>query len=444
MIQTLNNVLHIGGVPITELAGKYSDPLYIYDGDLIEQQIKDLKALLPDQVEILYSMKANPNSSIVALLSEFAQGVDVSSSGEMQVAIRSGFLPRQIFFVGPSKSDLEIADAIEKQIGCLVVESERELVRANDIALRLGLPVRVALRVNPAFDSAGAKLSMGGTARQFGIDEEQIESVIQRCRNLPGLTIIGLHVYVGTRILDWNVAARNSQEVLNLAVRIHENTRLELQLVDVGGGLGVPYFPGEHSFDVRRFAEAVCPAFNSFSQRMPGTRIVMELGRFLVADAGVYVARVRYIKTSRGQKYVLVSGGMNHHQATTSIGSMLKHHFPMQVLNKMEENPAESVLICGPLCTPGDVLGRAVKVPLIEEGDLVGILKSGAYGMTASPLEFLGHSWPREVLVYKRNDYLIRRPPDLEDVLRYQPLAPIREFALPAEFRTANIDKEIA
>jgi diaminopimelate decarboxylase len=429
MIETRDGILHVGGIAITKLAEKYSDPFYVYDGAAIEQRLQDLKVLLPKQVEIIYSMKANPNSSIVALLSECANGVDVSSSREMQVALRSGFPSRQVFFVGPSKSEQEIEDAIKNQIGCLVVESERELTSANSIAERLGLSVRVALRVNPAFDSAGSKLKMGGTARQFGIDEEQIDQVIRNSQGLPAVSVIGLHAYVGTRILDWNVAVYNTREILNLALQAHKRTGLELELVDVGGGLGVAYFPGEHAFDLHRFAQGVAPVFDEFSQRLPGARIIMELGRFLVAEAGIYVARVRYVKSSRGLKYALVSGGMNHHQATTSIGGMVKYHFPMKILNKMEQPAAESIFVCGPLCTPSDVLGRAVRLPPVEEGDLVGILASGAYGMTASPLEFLSHSWPSEVLVYQGTDYLIRRPPDLDEILKYQPLAPLKSFA---------------
>jgi diaminopimelate decarboxylase len=430
MIETRNNILHIGGFAVTGLAQKYPGPLYIYDGDAIEQRFQELKSLLPSWIEVIYSMKANPNASIVALLSAYANGVDVSSRREMQVALRSGFSPSNVFFVGPSKSEEEIEEALQHQIGCLVVESVRELTHASRIAERNGLIARVALRVNPAFDSVGSKLKMGGTARQFGIDEEQIEEVLRISSGLPAVSIIGLHAYVGTRILDWKVAVHNTQEILDLAERVHTRTGLPLELVDVGGGLGVPYFSGEQTFDLHKFAKEVGPVFERFSERLPQTRVVMELGRFLVAEAGVYVTEVRYTKTSRGQKYALVSGGMNHHQATTSIGSMVKTHFPMKILNKMEQPAAESVFVCGPLCTPSDVLARAVELPPVEEGDLIGILKSGAYGMTASPLEFLSHSWPREVLVFKNADYLIRRPPDVDEILRYQPLAPLNSCAV--------------
>jgi diaminopimelate decarboxylase len=428
MIETKNNILHVGGIPITELVKKYSDPCYVYDGDAIEQKVRDLRLLLP-QVEIIYSMKANPNASLVAMLGELTDGIDVSSGRELQMALRAGVPGDCLFFVGPSKSEQEIEDAVRNRIGCLIVESERELRHANRIADRLGLSARVALRVNPAFDAVGSKLKMGGTARQFGIDEEWIDQAIHASESLPAVTLAGLHAYVGTRILDWNTAVTNTREILGLALRVHQRTGLQLELVDIGGGLGVAYFPGEHSFDLQQFAQEVAPVLDDFSRQMPDTRIIMELGRFLVAEAGVYVTQVRYTKDSRGQKFALVSGGMNHHQATTSIGSMVKNHFPISILNKMEQPATESVFVCGPLCTPSDVLGRAVHLPPVEEGDLIGILKSGAYGMTASPLEFISHSWPREILVYKGTDYLVRRPPDIEEVLKYQPLAALRSYA---------------
>lgn len=426
MFQVKNGVLHVGGVSISELAQKYSEPFYVYDGDAIELQMAKVRSAMAKGVEIIYSMKANPNASVVALLSTLADGIDVSSLGEMLVALRAGFNPSQLFFVGPSKSHEEIEAAIRNDIGCLVVESKEELFVSDRIAGQLGKFINVALRVNPAFDAVGSRLRMGGASTQFGIDEEQIGDVISSSKSLFNIRVTGLHAYVGTRILDWSVALRNTQEILNLALRIQDSYKLELKLVDVGGGLGVPYFPGEQPLDFERFAAKAGREFFNFQKAAPGVRLVMELGRFIVAEAGIYVSQVRYIKTSRGKKYALVSGGMNHHQAVTSVGNVLKRDFPIKVLNKMEDSPVSPMVVCGPLCTPADVLGRAVELPAVEVGDLIGVLNSGAYGMTASPLEFLGHRWPSEVLVYQGRDYLVRTPPSLNDVLRFQPLIRVR------------------
>jgi diaminopimelate decarboxylase len=426
MFRPKNGILHIGGISVCKLAEKYPGPFYVYDGDAIELQMARIKSLLAEGVEVIYSIKANPNASIVALLSTVADGVDISSLREMQVALLAGFTPAQIFFVGPCKSQEEIEAAIRTGIGCLVVESKEELLAAERIAGRLARPVNVALRLNPAFDATGPRLKMGGAATQFGIDEEQAGDVIAACKSLSNVHITGLHAYVGTRILDWPVAVRNTKEILDLALRIQDAHGLELKLVDVGGGLGVPYFPGEESFDFERFAAEVNPVFCRFQALMPGVRLVMELGRFVVAEAGVYVSQVRYIKTSRGKKYVLVSGGMNHHQATTAISSIVKSHFPIKVLNKIDAPALSPVAVCGPLCTPNDVLGRLVELPDVEVGDLIGIMNSGAYGMTASPLEFLSHSWPNEVLIYDGVDHLVRRSPTLEESLQLQPLVRVK------------------
>jgi diaminopimelate decarboxylase len=430
MIETRANVLHLGGIPVTAIVQKHGDPLYVYDGEVIERQVADLRMALPYHVEIIYSMKANPTLSIVGLLREMTDGVDVSSGRELQTALHAGFAPEQIFFVGPSKSEEELHQAVSHGIGCLVVESQQELETVDRIAAGLGKIARVAVRVNPAFDAVGSKLKMGGTPRQFGIDEEQCEGVLVKAKSLSSVTIVGLHAYVGTRILDWTVAVRNTREILALTLRMHERTGTDFEVVDVGGGLGVPYFPTEDPFDLKKFGENVSPVFNDFSARMPATRVVMELGRFLVAESGIYVTKVRYIKRSRGQTYVLVSGGMNHHQATTSIGSLVKSHFPIRVLEKMESPTEEPVFVCGPLCTPGDVLGRSVELPLVREGDLIGILNSGAYGMTASPLEFLSHNWPTEVLIHKGRDYVIRTSPKFEDMLKCQPLITLNAIAV--------------
>jgi diaminopimelate decarboxylase len=418
MLEIHDGILHIGGLSAPALAEKYGEPLYVYDGDAIEDRVRTLRSLLPQRVELLYSMKANPNPAIVELLSGLTDGVDVSSLREMAVARRSGFDPDRIFFVGPSKSKTELGEAARLRIGCLVVESAHELALVDRIACELGTTVNVALRVNPDFEVSGSKLKMGGAPRQFGIDEEQIPDVIDASRDLDSVRLIGLHCYVGTRILDWQVAVRNTQEILSLAARVSERTGLDLRLVDVGGGLGVPYFPGEHSFDLKSFAAGASEAFHAFAERRPGTRIVMELGRFLVGEAGIYLTKVRYVKRSRGHKFVLVSGGMNHHQATTSVGSIVKSHFPIQVVNRMEPCAVEPAFVCGPLCTPADVLGRAVELPeQVEPGDLIGILNSGAYGLTASPVEFLSHAPPGEVLARDGRDYLIRRPPAPEEFL---------------------------
>ncbi len=427
MIYAEGHDLVIGGVTAADLVNSYSEPLYVYDAEVMEDRCRRLRALLPNHVRLLYSLKANPNLSIVGFLRNLVDGADVSSLREMYIAAQAGFKPESMYFVGPSKSQEEVSEAVRGRIGCLVVESEGELLLAESVARSEQVPVRVALRINPAFETAGSRLKMGGAPRQFGIDEEEIEGIIERARSLKWTSIVGLHCYVGTRILDWQVAVYNTREILAMARRLQESTRLGFEFVDVGGGFGVPYYPNETEFDLEAYAAEASQVFQKYRAEMPNTTFVIELGRFLTADSGVYITRVRYVKQSRGQRYVLVSGGMNHHLAASGAGALVKHSFPVEVLNKMGSPKDQAAFVCGPLCTPTDTLARGsgVMLPAVVPGDLIGILKSGAYGLTASPLTFISHGWPREVMVYKGKHYLIRESGAVNDIVRDQTLVKI-------------------
>jgi diaminopimelate decarboxylase len=412
MLTVRDGELHVGGLPASTIVQRHGEPVYVYDTDVLTAQARNVRRALP-ACDLLYSMKANPNPSIAAALRGFVHGLDVSSLRELRAALRAGYAANQLFFVGPSKSDQELQEAVRLQIGCLIVESEQELDEVNVIGSRLGLTTRVAIRVNPAFDTAGPRLRMGGVARQFGIDEEVVPGVAVRAASMPWVTVLGFHAYVGTRILDWATIARNFEQTLELGDRLASQTGLDVQLVDLGGGFGIPYFPGETELDLQRLGAAVQPLVAAAIARRPGMRVFIELGRYLAGPAGVYLARVRYVKRSRGRLFALISGGLNHHQATTGLGGILKGHFPMAVANKMDV-PAgdEPVAICGPLCTPSDVLAKSIELPPLERGDLIALMNSGAYGLTASPLEFLSHEWPLEVLVHAGESTVIRAIPE--------------------------------
>jgi diaminopimelate decarboxylase len=423
MIQVVGNELQIGDIPISSLVEKYGEPIYIYDAEVIERQFQRIRASLPEQVEVLYSMKANPNISILYFLKELAQGVEVSSLRELYVARQAGFSADRILFVGPSKSENEIREAIADGIFCLAVESEREMLLADEIAAGMGRKIDLAIRINPSIDVAGPKLKMGGGSRQFGIDEEGIEGLFAKAVSLKHARFMGIHVYLGTRILDYRVALKNTIYSLELGKRLSESIGVEMKMIDFGGGLGVPYFIGEDELDLDGFGRGLREVLSEYRKSMPHTRLVMELGRYLIAESGVYVTRVRFVKKSRGQTFVLVGGGMNHHQATTSIGALVKNHFPIEILNKMDLPKDQTVNVCGPLCTPGDVLGKSVKMVEVAPGDLLGVMRSGAYGLTASPVGFLSHGSPAEVMVYRGNDSLVRKQSAVEDILNDQRLA---------------------
>ena len=426
MIKVERNELQIAGIPATELVQEFGEPIYVYDAEVAEAQFRKLRVAMPSSVDIMYSMKANPNAALVGFLGTYVDGIEVSSLGELYVAEQAGISPQRIIFVGPSKSDHELRVAVRKHIRCIVAESEQELEMIEQIGAELGLSIDVALRVNPAFDSAGSKLKMGGAPRQFGVDEEQSERILRKAREFRYASLAGIHVYLGTRILDYSVVLKNTREVLVLAQRLQDALGARFRLVDFGGGIGVPYFQGETEFNIEALGQELSGVMQDASRSFPAARFILESGRYLVADCGVYITRVRYVKHSRGQRFVLVGGGMNHHMATTSIGTLVKNNFPIEALTKMDLSKAASATVCGPLCTPSDVLAKSVALPDVQRGDLLGILRSGAYGVTASPVDFLSHEHPSEVLAFQGRAHLVRQKRSTESILDDQVIVDLR------------------
>ena len=243
---------------------------------------------------------------------------------------------------------------------------------------------------------------MGGKPAPFGVDEESLQAVVARMISEPRITLRGIHLYVGTQILDYRTLLAQYRQGLEIARRVAGWSGRPLETVDLGGGLGVPYFSSESELDIESFGREAQKLIGAVSDEpaFEGTRFVVEPGRYLVAEAGIYVARVVDIKTSRGKKFLVLDGGMNHHLAASgNLGQVIRRNFPIAILNKLDRQACEEVDVVGPLCTPLDVLGRGVLLPVADEGDLVGIFQSGAYARSASPLEFLSRPLPAEVLV---------------------------------------------
>lgn len=403
--------LLVGGMPIGEIVHAYGTPSFIYDTSVLERKWNLLRSALPDRFDIHYSIKANPLAAIVELFVARGAGLEVASAGELQRALRAGCPPEKIFFAGPAKSNAELELAIEHGVGEVHVESPREAERLAAIARRRNAVVPVAIRVNPGPDSLGGAMRMGGKPSPFGIDEEQLESVVERLHADPVLALRGIHVYPGTQILDVATLLAQYRHALAIARRVATWTGRPLATLDLGGGLGVPYFSNESELDMDRFAAEVrvLGAGVEDDESLAGTRFILEPGRYLVAEAGIYVARVVDIKVSRGKKYLVLDGGMNHHLAASgNLGQVIKRNFPVAILNKLEQTESAVVDVAGPLCTPLDVLGRGVHLPAAEEGDLIGIFQSGAYARSASPTEFLSRPTPAEILVSGGAARLIR------------------------------------
>lgn len=416
----------IQGIPIERIAEEYGTPLYVYDGDVLRRQFTELRERLHPAMEVFYSLKANPNISLCALLHHLGARAEVSSLAELVTARRAGVDPADILFLGPGKTVAEVTACVREGIAAIVCESLDELALIGRIATEAGVVTPVALRVNPGFSVKGAGLAMGGKPRQFGVDEAQLFDLADRepaTLRPPGTRLVGIQVYLGTRILVEDSIVDNTRRVLDLATRLSERVGFPLDMVDVGGGLGVAYFDGERDLDVDLLTGKLNEVIEAFVTHHPDTRLVMELGRYLVALAGTYVVRVRYVKTSMGERFAIADGGTNHHMAAVGIGSFVKRNYPITILNRDISGEAkEKWHITGPLCTPNDVIGKGVQLPPPREGDLVGVGRSGAYGSTASPVNFLSHGAPAEVLVDGGQAQLIRRRDTVDDLLRAQHL----------------------
>ena len=410
----------VQGVPASELARQFGTPLFVYDGEALAGRFTELRGLLDPAMEIFFSLKANPNMSVCALLRSLGARAEVSSLAELVSARRAGVDPADIIFLGPGKSEEELSACLDQDVHAIVCESYGELELIDSMARTRGTRARVALRINPGFAVKGSGLTMGGKPRQFGIDEEQLLTDHGLVRRFPGVRLIGVHAYLGTRILDAGVVAENAARILGLAETLAGRLGFPLELVDVGGGLGVAYFDGEQDLDPAKIAGRLNPVVADFAARHPQTRLAMELGRYLVALGGTYIVRVRYVKTSLGQRFAITDGGTNHHMPAVGIGSFVKRNFPIRHLGRQDEAGLESWHISGPLCTPEDLLGKNVQLAPVHPGDLLGVMRSGAYGPTASPVLFLSRGYPAEVLVRQGQPVLVRRRDTVDDLLRTQ------------------------
>jgi len=411
----------MAGASINEVAAAYGTPLFVYDASILDRQWCRLRRTLPTEFAISYSVKANPNPSILRFFLSKGSGLEIASGGELYLALAAACPPDKILFAGPGKTETELDFALSRGIGEIHAESGLEVERISAVSRRLGIRGRVAIRVNPSEEAQGGAMRMGGKPAPFGVDEEKIDIVIDRIVSDPNLEFQGIHLFAGTQILDSAVLIRQYRKGIEVALGVARRLERPLHTVDFGGGLGIPYFPNEKALDMESLRNEL-DALMQQIRREPlfsGTRFILEPGRYLVGEAGIYVARVTDVKTSRGKKFIILDGGMNHHLAASgNLGQVIKRNFPIAILNKMGGEPQEKVDVVGPLCTPLDLLARDIDLPAAEVGDLIGVFQSGAYARTASPLNFLSHPHPAEVLVRDGQVQLIRRRGTNEALLR--------------------------
>jgi diaminopimelate decarboxylase len=391
--------LLVNGWPLRRLAERVGrTPFYAYDRSLLRARVAELRAALPAAVKLHYAMKANPMPALVALMARLVDGIDVASAGELRVALDAGADPREISFAGPGKREAELRQAVAA--GVLVnVESERELQALAGIAQSLGLPARVALRVNPDFELKGSGMRMGGGAKPFGIDAERLPELL-RALHQDGLAFEGFHLFAGSQNLKAEAICEAQRLSYELALRLAQHAPAPVRNLNLGGGFGIPYFPGEQRLELAPIADNLRQLAERAARELPQAALVLELGRYLVGEAGIYVARVLERKVSRGQVFLVTDGGLHHHLAASgNFGQVLRKNYPVALGTRMGEAATESVSVVGPLCTPLDLLAERMALPAAREGDLVVVFQSGAYGASASPQAFLSHPECVEVLV---------------------------------------------
>lgn len=391
--------LTIGGVPVGRLAARVgTTPFFAYDRTLITRRVAEVRAALPKDVGLRYAVKANPMPALLQHMSTLVDGFDVASGQELRHALDTPVTPNRIGFAGPGKSTGELSQAVAAGV-TVEVESELELARVREAAAALGLPARVALRVNPDFTVRGSGMRLGGGAQQFGIDAERIPTVLADLTG-PEVEFVGFHVFAGSQNLDAESICQAQRCTVELVCKLAEAAREPVRYLNLGGGFGIPYSARDRRLDLTPIGENLAKLTEVLKPRLPMARVVLELGRYLVGEAGVYVTRVVDRKLSRGSVFAVVDGGLHHQLAATgNLGQAIRRNYPIAVGNRAGEPTKETVSVVGCLCTPLDLLGKDVLLPPTEVGDLIVLFQAGAYGLTASPTAFLGHPPPPEVLV---------------------------------------------
>jgi diaminopimelate decarboxylase len=389
--------LVIGGEDVETLIARAGDtPLFVYDFALIRARIASLREALPPEVAVHYAIKANPMPELVAEMALLVDGLDVASEGEMGVALGAG--ARHISFAGPGKRDRELEAAICAGV-TLNLESEGEATRALGIAERLGTTPKMAVRVNPNFDLKGSGMRMGGGAKPFGVDSDRAASLVCHIRE-NGADWRGFHIFAGSQALDATAIAETQRQTIQLAARLADEIGVTPPLVNLGGGLGIPYFPGDTPVDVTFVGRELAESLRKRPEILTGSAFAIELGRYLVGEAGVYLTRILDRKTSHGETYLVTDGGLHHQLAASgNFGTVVRRNYPIAVASRFASEPEEVASVVGCLCTPLDRLGDQVHLPRAEVGDVVAVFMAGAYGLTASPGNFLGHPSAREMVV---------------------------------------------
>jgi diaminopimelate decarboxylase len=395
----IDDCLQVGGVPLTQLAIRVGQtPFYAYDRRLLDERVALLRRVLPSAIELHYAVKANPMPAVVQHLARQVNGLDVASLGELTVALDAGMDPAEISFAGPGKRPPELSAAIAAGV-TINLESAGELETVARLGHAQGRQPRIAVRVNPDFELKASGMKMGGGPKPFGVDAEQVPALLKRIGELE-LDFRGFHIFTGSQNLRPEALIDAHDRTFELALRLAVDAPAPVRLLNIGGGFGIPYFPGDTPLDLEPIADNLQRWLPVVNERLPEAHVVLELGRYLVGEAGIYVAEVVDRKVSRGHTFLITNGGLHHHLAASgNFGQVVRKNYPVVVGNRVVGTEREVVSVVGPLCTPLDLLADRMELAKAKVGDLIVVFQSGAYGLTASPARFLSHPGCVEVLV---------------------------------------------
>jgi diaminopimelate decarboxylase len=395
--EAIDGILAIDGHKATDLAAE-GTPLFVYSAALIRERVASLRKAMPAQIALHYAVKANPYIPVLKLFTTLVDGFDIASGGELTILRAAGIDPAIVSFAGPGKRDAELEAGITAGV-TLNLESEAEADRALRIAERNGQTPRLAIRVNPEFDLKGSGMKMGGGAKPFGLDAERVPALARKII-ASGAEWRGFHIFAGSQALDAEAIADTQGQTLDLAARLAHETGVPLPHCNLGGGFGIPYFPGDAPVDTVRIGEALAARLATLPDELAETKFCIELGRHLVGEAGVYLCRVVDRKISHGEVFLVTDGGLHHQLAASgNFGTVIRRNYPVAVATRFGADVEEEASVVGCLCTPLDILANKGGFPRAEVGDLVAVFCAGAYGASASPANFLGHGAAREVLI---------------------------------------------
>lgn len=397
--EAIGGELAVGGKPVSVLVDKAgSTPLFVYSRERLSQRVADLRAAMPERLGINYAVKANPFGPVLEHMATLVDGFDIASGGELEIVRKAGIDLSKVSFAGPGKRDEELQAAIAAGV-TLNCESPGELDRTLDLAKRMGTTPRIAFRVNPSFEIKGSGMKMGGGAKPFGSDVELVPEMIARAL-VNGAEWRGLHIFAGSQALSAEALVETQAKTLELAGKIAHAVGNPLPKLNMGGGFGIPYFPGDEPLDIAEIGSELGEKLVNLPPELTETEFCIELGRYLVGEAGVYLTRIVDRKESHGTTYLVTDGGLHHQLAASgNFGTVVRRNYPVAIASKFTAEPEEEANVVGCLCTPLDRLADAAHLPRADVGDIVAVFCAGAYGATASPAQFLGQGPAAELLV---------------------------------------------